>query len=90
MDLERARAAVDDVVFVPSSHSSARPTSRCGKVCLYVVQYDLNGFCLFTDFVINSYVILSHTCSSHASNRSRDISLGAAAFKLNLSPSFTS
>jgi hypothetical protein len=32
MDLERVRAAVVDVVFVP--HSSARPTSRCGKVCL--------------------------------------------------------
>jgi len=32
MDLERARAAVDDAMFVPSFHSSARPTSRCGKV----------------------------------------------------------
>jgi len=54
MDLERTRTAVDDVMFVPSSNSSAGPTSRCGKVCLYVVHYDLNGFCLLTDFVINS------------------------------------
>ena len=54
MDVEPACAAVDDVVFVPSSHSSARPTCRCGTVCLYVVHYDLNGFCLCTDFLINS------------------------------------